>query len=220
MRMICLVIMVFLISSCGFFRTPTSNEPDLGVPSKEFKVNIDGDNLYQLLNLPITSDTIKNLINQLGKHSYSTTRDEYNPYATLGMKLYYEFEGIRLVFNGPDTGTNKKEEVEKIIRENPKDPFILEQIDIEPAKYKGRLPKGIVSSDGPVQIDKKLGIHDEHFFSNKDATRRVQYIYPNHGLEIQFKCFPDGISMDSSMYLLIVKDSLKEMARFPTKFSN
>jgi hypothetical protein len=211
-------LIICLFTSCGFFKTPPSNEPDLGTPSKQFDVNIQGNEIYTMLNLPITNDTIKNLIIQLGKHSYSTSRDQYNPYARTGMYLYYEFEGIRLSFNGPDAGTNKKEEVEKLIREYRMDPYFLEQITIEPAKYKGILPMGIKSTDGPIQIEEKLGLHDEHFQSNNDVSRRVEYIYPNHGLDIRFNFFPGDLNPDSTMYLLIVTDSVAEMKRYPTKF--
>jgi hypothetical protein len=212
--------LLFLISftSCGFLKTPPSNEPDLGAPSKQFEVNIQGDRLYQLINLPITNDTIKNLLVQLGKHSYSTSRDEYDPYATTAMTLYYEFEGITLVFNGPDAGTNEKTKVTELIKQYPHD-FILEQIDIEPAKYKGALPKNILATDKAFEIEKKLGKHNEHFQSNLDPSQRVQYIYPHHGLDIQFNFHPGGVSLDSNMYLMVIKDSLKEKARFPTIYS-
>lgn len=212
-------IMAFIcitMVSCGFLKTPSSNEPDLGLPKNKFVVNIEGDNLYKVLNLPITNDTIINLISQLGKHKYSTSRDEYFPYATTGMYLYYEFEnGLSLYFNGPDAGSNEKQKVMTLIKEYPTG-YRLEKINIENGVYKGTLPKGLLNSDDALRVEEKLGKHNEHFKSNNDQSSRVEYIYPNHGLDIRFSFYPDGVSVDSTIQLISITDSITEMKRFPT----
>lgn len=211
-----LVFIALILASCNFLKSPPSNEPDLGSPNKKFEVNLDGDNLYKIINLSITNDTIINLISQLGKHKYSTSRDDYFPYATTAMNLDYEFEnGISISFTGPDAGTNEKQKVMDMIKKYPNG-FRVERVDVETNIYKGSLPKGILHTDGPVQVEKKIGKHSEHFKSNIDQSERVEYIYPHHGLDIRFNFYPGDLSPDSTIQLLIITDSITEMKRFPT----
>ncbi len=210
------ILITFFISSCGFLKTPPSNEPDLGEATKKFEVNIQGDELYKLIGLSLTSDTVKNLFNQLGHHGYSTSRDFYYPYATTGMYLYYEFGDLRFSFNGPDAGSNEKSKVENLIKKYP-DGYRLEQIEIRTPSYKGTLPKGINDSLYPNEVEKILGKYDEHF-GRLDPTQRIKYFYPNHGLTILFNTTPVDIHPDSSIFRIWITDSITEMKRFPTKF--
>lgn len=210
---------LLLTVSCGFLKTKPSNEPDMGSPKHKFEVNIDGDNLYKIINMPISNDTMINLFSQMGKHKYSNSRDDYFPYATTAMSLYYEFEnGISLSFSGPDAGSNDKQAVMDMMKKYPTG-FRLEQISIDNKVYRGKLPKGILNTDSPILVEEKVGKYNEFFKSNVDQTERVEYFYPHLGLDIRFNFFPGEFSPDSSIQMIIITDSITEMKRFPTIYT-
>ena len=216
MKIIITATFLLCFISCSFLSSKKKTF-DIGPPNKTFDLDISGDHLYDCINLSITSDSCKNLIRQLGEYKFSTSRDEYFPYATTGMLLYYEFEGVRLVFDGPDAGSNDPEKIKDLIKTYPNG-FRIQEIDIEPALFKGALPKTITQNDSPWIVEKKLGKYNTHFGSNIDRSEKVSFTYPNHGLVVKFNFYPEEFNADSSIHLVVITDSITEMKRWPTIF--
>ncbi|MBK6834472.1 MAG: hypothetical protein IPG89_09435 [Bacteroidetes bacterium] len=183
---------------------------NIGEPSKAFAVNIDGDNLYSLIGLPLASDSMKNVIKQLGDFKFTTSMDEYYPYPTTAAYLNYEFGSMYICVRG--AGMNiERSELQKTYDEYTSS-FKTESIVIYPEDYKKPLPYNLKYTDTPSMVEKKVGLHDNFFHTPRETD--YKFFYPNKGLEIKFYC---GLS-DTTITQITLTDSITEMQRFPTKF--
>jgi len=200
------------LSSCLFSgKSKKLSMPlNIGEPSKTFAVNVDGDNLYRLINLPLASDSMKNAIKQLGDFNFTTSMDEYYPYPTTAEYLYYDFGGLNISVRG--AGMNiKRNELQKTYDEYTSS-FRTESIVIYPEDYKKPLPYQLKYTDTPSMVEKKIGLHDNFFHTPRETD--YKFFYPNKGIEIKFNC---RLS-DTTITQITLTDSITEMQRFPTKF--
>ena len=206
------LITYLMLSSClfGGKKKDKNAELKIGEPSKAFTINLDGNNLYSLINLPLASDSMKNAIKQLGNFRFKTSMDEYYPYPTTAEYLYYDFGAINISVRG--AGMNiKRNELQKTYDEYTSS-FRTESVVIYPEDYKKPLPYQLKYTDNPSVVEKKVGMHDDFFHRPSETDYR--FFYPNKGLEIKFYC---GLS-DTNITQITLTDSITEMQRFPTKF--
>lgn len=207
-----ITLLLLTLSSClfGGKKKEKNAELNIGEPSKTFTVNVDGDNLYRLINLPLASDSMKNALQQLGNYKFTTSMDEYYPYPTTAAYVNYDFGGLYISVRG--AGMNiQRSELQKTYNEYTSS-FRTESIVVYPADYKKPLPYQLKHTDTPSMVETKVGMHDDFFHTPSETDYR--FFYPNKGLEIKFHC---GLS-DTTITQITLTDSITEKQRFPTKF--
>lgn len=209
-KFIYLVVIIAFFSCFSGRKEKDKNILNIGEPTKSFQLNLEGENLYSLIGLPLASDSMKNALMQLGKFKFSTSMDEYYPYPTTAEYVNYDFGGIYITVIGAGMDI-KRNELQKTYNEFTSS-FKTESITVYPEEYKGTLPYKLKFTDTPSMVEKKVGIHDDFF--HKPSYSDYKFFYPNKGMEIKFNC---RLS-DTTITQIILTDSITEMQRFPTKF--
>ncbi len=215
-----LILAIGLLISCGE-EVVKYEELKIGAPTQIINLNVQGSNLPSFINTKLLSDTSRNLLIQLGEYKFSTSIDSENSYDNRynpDVNIFYTYEGLELKYTGKGAGLVQREALQATLEDFPQS-FYLEEIYIEPQKYKGTLPKGITAKSTPSEIEKLLGKHNT-FFDSGGNTERVRFKYPEYGLSVLFNHYPGSVSSDSSIYMITIVDPVKEMKRYPTLYPN
>jgi hypothetical protein len=212
-----LVISIFFMS-CSFFTkyVPEEKELDIGRPSSNISLALGGNDLVTYVNTKLLTDSSRNLIKQLGPYKFSTSIDAVNAEDSRNspdVYFYYDYEGLQLRYVFKGAGILRRDELQNEI-ENYKNYIYLEQMTIEPGVYKRSLPYDLSHHFGPLSVEKVIGKHNV-FFENSDPNRRT-FTYPEKGL---FIVFNNALS-DSSIRFITLSDSVTEMKRYPTIYTN
>ncbi len=220
MNFIKIFTLIFLFISCSCLNkiTPEEKEINIGQPSSKIDLKVDGNSLFSYINTKLLSDTSRNLITQLGKYKFSTSKDpensednRYNP----DVFIYYDYEGLQLKYVFKEGGTIDRKDLPSKIEEFKKYVY-LDEIIMEPKKYKGSLPKGLNAFSRSSDVENILGKHNTHF-DGGGSTRKVNYTYPEYGLRFLFNLYAPAYPTDDSTILFItISDSISEMKRYPT----
>ncbi len=72
--------LIFLFISCSCLNKTTNEEKEIniGQPSSKIDLKVDGNSLFSYINTKLLGDTSRNLITQLGKYKFSTSKDPVN----------------------------------------------------------------------------------------------------------------------------------------------
>jgi len=214
-------LLAFLAISCinqATFKEPA--ELNIGKATQKFKLDISGNGLRSYLKVKLLSDTSRNLIEQLGKYKFSTSKDpshsednRYNPDAY----IYYDYEGLQLKYVFKEGGSIERKDLQAKIEEFKKYVY-LDRITFEPKKYKGSMPKNLFNYATIIDVERELGQHNT-FFDVGSGTRKVSYEYPHHGMYFLFNLYsPAYAGDDSTILYLSLTDSVEEMKRYPTLY--
>ncbi|MEO6306072.1 MAG: hypothetical protein ABIP51_23190 [Bacteroidia bacterium] len=219
-KIVFLVVIALMAISC-INTTIYDREINIGAPKQVFKLNVSGANLQSFINAKLVSDTSRNLIAQLGKYKFSTSADpsnagdnRYSPDAY----IYYDYEGLQLKYIFEGGGSFQREQLQSKIEEFKKYVYLYE-IYFEPKVYKGTLPYQLTSASTPCDVEKILGKHNPSF-DGGSKTRKINYEYPEHGLYLLFNFYLSDVMVDSTINILTLRDSIKEMKRHPTFYPN
>ncbi len=97
-------------------------EPELNIGSttQKFKLDVTGNGLKSYINVKLLSDTSRDLISQLGKYKFSTSKDpansednKYNP----DVFIYYDYEGLQLKYAFEEGGSIERKDLPAKIEE-------------------------------------------------------------------------------------------------------
>ncbi len=95
------VISAILAISCIEQESFKEPELNIGTATQKIKLDLSGNGLKSYIKVKLLSDTSRNLISQLGKYKFSTSKDpansednRYNP----DVFIYYDYEGLELKY--------------------------------------------------------------------------------------------------------------------------